>query len=91
MGVIIPDSEADEELETLRAFTSHGSPSRAESEMKCHCDSSGIPARGLSDHLARHGVFKLASGRLRYMISYMISRNYDIAYDIICLELYMIS
>jgi hypothetical protein len=32
-----------------------------------------------------------ASGRLRYMISYMISRNYDIAYDIICLELSMIS
>ncbi len=31
------------------------------------------------------------SGRLRYMISYMISCNYDIAYDIICLELSMIS
>ena len=33
----------------------------------------------------------LASGRLRYMISYMISRNNDIDYDIICLELSMIS
>ncbi len=33
----------------------------------------------------------LSSGRLRYMISYMISRNYDIAYDIICLKLSMIS
>ncbi len=32
-----------------------------------------------------------SSGRLRYMISCMISRNYDIAYDIICLELSMIS
>ena len=33
----------------------------------------------------------IPSGRLRYMMSYMISRNYDIAYDIICLEVSMIS
>jgi hypothetical protein len=32
-----------------------------------------------------------ASGTLRYMISYMIYNNYDIAYDIICLVMSMIS
>ncbi len=31
------------------------------------------------------------SGTLRYMISYMIYNNYDIAYDIICLVMSMIS
>ncbi len=38
-----------------------------------------------------HPQLRTSSGRLRYMISYMISRNNDIAYDIICLELSMIS
>ncbi len=38
------------------------------------------------------GLFcHMTSGRLSYMISYMISCNYDIAYDIISLELSMIS
>ncbi len=40
---------------------------------------------------ASRNMEKFPSGRLRYMISYMISRNNDIDYDIICLELSMIS
>jgi hypothetical protein len=42
-------------------------------------------------HLTTGARARLASGRLRYMILYMISRNNDIDYDIICLELSMIS
>jgi hypothetical protein len=36
-------------------------------------------------------IVKITSGRLRYMISHMLSCNYDIAYDIIWFEMSMIS